>query len=560
MEGNTMDTQLEARIADKLQFLYNRPDLLSQLKQIIEDYPIAAREIKAEQAILIAYGDHLYSDGETPLQTLYRFASEHLQGLIGGIHLLPFYPYTSDDGFSVVDYLAVNPDLGDWSQIEAFQPEFRLMFDLVLNHCSVSSDWFQRFLRNEAPYNDYFVTAFPETELSAVVRPRTHPLLTPFETAIGTRYVWTTFSPDQVDLNYANPAVLMEMIRILLEYVQRGADYIRLDAVAFLWKAEGTSCIHLPQTHIVVRLLRDVLNVAAPWVKLITETNVPHQENLSYFGDGYNEAQLVYQFALPPLLLHSFYTENASTLSQWAASLETPSKLTNFFNFSASHDGIGLRPVTDLLPQSAIDELIEGVQKRGGRISYKSNTDGSQSAYEMNITYFDALAQANEPVSRSVDRFIVSQAIMLALGGLPAIYLPSLFGATNWYQGLEETGRARTINREKFELNKLTELLTTSESSYTQVFNRYRELLEQRATCAAFKPSAPQKILNLHPAVFALRRAELLLLHNLSGQELILDIPGGEAREDLLSDTICQDIVRLYPYQVMWLGLLEGMY
>jgi glucosylglycerate phosphorylase len=560
MKGNSMDAQLEANIADKLRFLYNQPNLINQIKQIIEDKPIALREVKLEQAVLIAYGDHLHSEDRTPLQTLHHFVHERLKGLIGAVHLLPFYPYTSDDGFSVLDYRAVNPDLGDWSQIEAFQPNFRLMFDLVLNHCSVSSEWFQSFLRGEAPYKDYFVTAFPETDLSAVVRPRTHPLLTPFETAIGTRYVWTTFSPDQVDLNYANPAVLMEMIQILLEYVQHGADYIRLDAVAFLWKVEGTSCIHLPQTHVVVRLLRDILNVAAPWVKLITETNVPHEENLSYFGDGYNEAQLVYQFALPPLLLHSFYTEDASILSQWAVSLETPSKFTNFFNFSASHDGIGLRPVTNLLPQSAIDELIEAVIKRGGAISYKANSDGSQSAYEMNITYFDALAVPDEVLSNSVSRFIVSQAIMLALPGLPAIYLPSLFGAGNWYAGVEKTGRARTINREKFELNNLLELLDERESSYAQVFSRYCKLLSQRAKHAAFQPSVPQTILNLHPSVFALRRAELLLLHNLSGQELILDIPDGEAREDLLSDTICQDIVRLYPYQVMWLGLLEGMY
>lgn len=555
-----MDAQLEASIAEKLQFLYNKPDLLEQIKQIIAAYPIAPREIKIEQAMLIAYGDHLHSEGKTPLETLHRFAKEHLKGLIAGIHLLPFYPYTSDDGFSVADYRAVNPDLGDWSQIESFQPGFRLMFDLVLNHCSVSHEWFQAFLRNEAPYNDYFVTASPETDLSAVVRPRTHPLLTPFETATGTRHVWTTFSTDQVDLNFANPAVLMEMIRILLEYVQRGADYIRLDAVAFLWKAEGTSCIHLPQTHVVVRLLRDVLNAAAPWVKLITETNVPHHENLSYFGDGSNEAQMVYQFALPPLLLHSFYTQDASVLSQWAASLQTPSKSATFFNFSASHDGIGLRPVTDLLPQAAIDNLIEGVKERGGAISYKSNSDGTQSAYEMNITYFDALASPDEPFSISVDRFIVSQAIMLSLTGMPAIYLPSLFGAANWQEGYEQSGRARTLNREKFDLDSLLERLNSPDSHYGQVFNRYSALLRQRAQQAAFQPSVPQTILNLHPSVFALRRAELLLLHNLSGQELILDIPGAEAREDMLSDTICQDIVRLLPYQVMWLRLLEGIY
>ncbi|MEO8610821.1 MAG: sugar phosphorylase [Chloroflexota bacterium] len=554
-----MNPDIKARVADKLQLLYHSSEALVHIQQLLEDYPIAPRGRPGshETPILIAYGDHIQHDGDAPLQILQRFAHEALQGIIGGIHLLPFYPYTSDDGFSVVDYLAVNPSLGTWSEIELFRGEFRLMFDLVLNHASVSCDWFQRFLRNEAPYNDYFVTAAADTNLSAVVRPRTHPLLTPFETAAGTRYVWTTFSADQVDLNFANPAVLLEFIRILLEYVQRGADYIRLDAVAFLWKTIGTSCIHLPQTHTVIQLMRDVLDEAAPWVKLISETNVPHQENLLYFGDGENEAQLVYQFALPPLLLHTFYTSSARTLSVWAAGLNTPSPNTSFFNFTASHDGIGVRPVADILSPADIGVLLETVQQRGGQISYRSNSDGTKSAYELNITYFDALAEPGEPLAQSVDRFITSQAIMLALSGLPGIYLPSLFGAANWDAGAAQTGCARSINREKFELSRLAEELNTPESRYAQVFDRYKTLLRVRGACSAFDWEVPQRILDLDSAVFAVERGGLIALHNVSQQIINIRLPDDILRHDLLSDRICQGSAVLHPYQTQWLESKE---
>lgn len=313
-----MTPQLQERIADLLKAIYGDAELLPSIEALIDQANIAPRPtLKQEGPILIAYGDHVQAEGMKPLQALHYFARQHLKGLIDSVHLLPFYPYTSDDGFSVVDYMAVDPALGKWEDVQAIGRDFRLMFDLVLNHTSASSAWFQAFLRGEAPYDQYFATASPDDDLSAVVRPRTHPLLTPFETTSGTRHVWTTFSTDQVDLNYAHPPVLLDMLRILLDYVRLGADYVRLDAIAYLWKTIGTPCIHLPQTHAIVQLMRAVLDAAAPWVKLITETNVPHHENITYFGDGLHEAQMVYNFALPPLLLHSLLVGSAETLSAW---------------------------------------------------------------------------------------------------------------------------------------------------------------------------------------------------------------------------------------------------
>lgn len=512
-----------------------------------------------EQAVVaIAYGDHAQQPPATPLTGLHEFLNRHLSDLISAVHILPFYPFTSDDGFSVSDYRAVDPRLGTWADVRALGDDFGLMFDLVLNHTSVASDWFQRMLKGEDAYRDYYVTADPTLDLSGVVRPRTHPLLTAFATPNGERHVWTTFSTDQVDLNFANPVVLMEMLETLLFYVEQGADLIRLDAIAYLWKTVGTTCIHLSQTHRVVQLFRDVLDAVAPWVVLITETNVPHTENIAYFGSGTDEAQMVYNFALPPLLVHTLQTGSADVLTTWAATLHAPSPQTTFFNFTASHDGIGVRPATGLLSDAQIAAMVARIQQHGGQISYKSNTDGSQSAYEMNCTYFDALSSPDDP--RAVDRFIVSQAIMLSLAGVPGIYLPSLFGARNWHAGAAETGRARTINREKYALDQLDRRLTTPSTTEYQVFSRYAELLRVRRSQAAFHPNSPQRILTLDDGLFAVERgsaadgSRLLCLHNVTDRALSAALPRGQwhtlypASSQAVSGTCVID-----PYQCVWL-------
>lgn len=554
-----MNERIKLRLADKLQFLYGSTALLDDLDTLIAACAVTPRaaELTERDVLVIAYGDHLQREGEAPLAVLRQFAERHLRDSVSGIHILPFYPYTSDDGFSVVDYQQVNPALGDWEMIRALSGSFRLMFDLVLNHVSVSSAWFQGFLNGDPVYRDYFVTASPDDDLSAVVRPRTHPVLTPFQTRDGLKHVWTTFSTDQVDLNFSNPDVLLEVVRTLLFYVQQGADFIRLDAIAYLWKTPGTSCIHLPQTHAVVQLLRDVLDAAAPWVKLITETNVPHAENLSYFGDGRSEAQLVYQFALPPLLLHTLHTGDARALSAWAAALQTPSDETTFFNFTASHDGVGVRPAAGLIAEDDIEAMLQKVLERGGQISYKANSDGTRSAYEMNITYFDALAVPGETLERSIDRYMVSQAVMLALAGMPGIYLPGLFGAGNWNDGVAQTGRARTINRQKFDRAELEAALADPATRYGQVWRRYQSLLRLRQTQAAFHPNASQRVLNLHPGVFALERGHLLAIFNVTDMQLEIDLPVG-GWHDLIENRHYRNTIKLVPYQTAWLAPEEA--
>jgi glucosylglycerate phosphorylase len=551
-------------------------EAFARLRAILDSYrsrltvPSGNPDLSERDSVLITYADQLREPGRSPLQTLGAFAERYIAGLVSTIHILPFYPYSSDDGFSVIDYRAVNPAFGSWEDISRLGERFRLMFDAVINHCSIRHEWFLAFLRDDPAHRDYFVVVEDGSpDLSQVVRPRALPLLTEFQTASGPRQVWTTFSDDQVDLNFQNPDVLLEIVDTLLFYVERGAGLIRLDAIAYLWKEIGTSCIHLPQTHRIIQLLRTVLDAVAPHVLLITETNVPHLDNISYFGDGRNEAQLVYNFALPPLVLHTFHTGNSRVLSEWAAGLALPSAQTTFFNFLASHDGIGVNPARGILPDSEIDAIVEKVLRHGGLVSYKHDASGAQIPYELNINYFDALSDpaADEPLETQVDRFMAAQAIMLVLVGVPGIYFHSLFGSRSWQEGVQVTGRNRTINRQKFELTAFEHELNDESSIRRHVFDRFAQLLKARSASRAFHPHGRQQVLDVGEAVFALLRISpegeerVLCLHNIS------DRPVGVQTDDIATARSGPfvDLIRnremigslsqwsLEPYQTLWL-------
>lgn len=559
-----------SNLLSHLTFLYGAdaaPQLLTRVQKLILDYssriPVRDGSLSERDSILITYGDQVQTDGEKPLETLSAFCKQYLRDVVGGIHILPFYPWTSDDGFSVVDYRKIDPALGDWEDVSSMQSEFRLMFDAVINHISSQSDWFQAFLKDDSKYSDYFVVIDGSPDLSQVVRPRALPLLTSFTTPSGEKRVWTTFSDDQIDLNVQNPEVLMEILDILLMYIERGATFIRLDAIGYLWKEIGTSCIHLPQTHRLIQFLRAVLNEVAPHVHLITETNVPHVDNISYFGDGTNEAQLVYNFALPPLTLHAFHTGDARILSDWAKTLTLPSDKTTFFNFLASHDGIGLNPARGILPNAAIDALVRKTLTHSGLVSYKHNSDGTQSPYEMNINYFDALSDplGNEPLELQIDRFMASQAIMLSLVGVPGIYFHSLFGSRGWLEGVAQTGRNRTVNREKCDLESLQRELEDPQSLRGRVFAHYRDLLSARSSSAAFHPHGGQKILDVHPSVFALERispdetSRVLCLHNVGNREVSFSTNYESGRDLITNQPLESSKITLNPYQISWMKL-----
>lgn len=526
---------------DKLEFVYGAEvgrEVAHELDKLVAKYaglrdrqpatPPAER-LTERDTILITYGDMV--QGEQPgthLATLHAWLNKRLKGIINTVHILPFYPYTSDDGFSVVDYWQVDPALGDWPQVQALHADFRLMFDGVINHISASSEWFQGFLQGDPRYANYFIVTDPTLDLSQVTRPRTLPLLTRFQTVQGEKYLWTTFSADQLDINFANPEVFLQIVELLLFYVSQGADLIRLDAIGYLWKEIGTSCIHLPQTHALIQVMRTVLDECAPNTLLITETNVPHKDNISYFGDGSNEAQMVYQFPLVPLVLHTLQTGNAAHLTRWAAGLEKSSNTTTFFNFLASHDGIGVVPAKAILSEDEVNALVAKTLAHGGQVSYKNNSDGSQSPYELNITYFDALSDPHdttESEEAKIERFMVAQAIMCSLQGVPGIYFHSLLGSASWQAGFAQTGRNRTLNRQKFSFAELEALLDDQQSRAAKVFASYTHLLKVRTAQPAFHPNAAQKVLEWpsQPALFGLLRTadtgqRILAVHNVSDQ------------------------------------------
>jgi sucrose phosphorylase len=533
----------------------------------------AGPRLSERDSILITYADQVRETGRAPLVSLEEFCRQHLLDLVSGIHILPFFPWSSDDGFSVIDYRSVDQNAGEWGDILRLGDHFRLMFDAVINHVSARHDWFQKFLAGDPEFRDYFITVEGDPDLSSVVRPRALPLLTRFVSSSGPRKLWTTFSADQIDLNYRNPGVLLEVVDTLLFYAERGAEFIRLDAIAFLWKEISTPCIHLPQTHRIVQLFRAVLDVAAPQVLLITETNVPHEENISYLGDGTNEAQLVYNFALPPLVLHTFRTGEVRILSRWASGLSLPAGTVAFFNFLASHDGIGINPARGILTENEIEALVAQTHAHGGYISYKHNADGTQSAYELNINFFDALSspEGGEPLRLQVDRFLAAQAIMLAISGVPGIYFHSLFGSRGWRDGVGETGRNRTINRQKLDRAGLELALKEPSSMRYQIFQGYAGMLRARSGSPAFHPFGGQRVLDLGDAVFSvLRRSpdgadSILCLVNVSASEQQVAPHWGEifgAFSLPLVDRITGQDVRtgqrsellLGPYQVLWLA------
>jgi sucrose phosphorylase len=518
-------------------------------------------------SVLITYGDMVQNDNEAPLQVLKRFADQYLSGAISSIHFLPFFPYSSDDGFSVIDYRVVDPKLGDWNDIAEVGRGFRLMFDLVLNHASRKSKWFDDYIANIAPYRDYFIEVDPETDLSAVTRPRALPLLTPVHTLHGDTHVWTTFSEDQIDLDFSNPDVLFEFLDILLFYIANGAAIIRLDAIAYLWKQISTSCIHLEQTHEAVKLMRDLLDMVAPEVVLLTETNVPHEENISYFGKG-DEAHMVYQFSLPPLLLHGLVNGNASHLTRWAALLnEMPDNCT-YLNFTASHDGIGVRPLQGIIPDDELNRLAERMKELGGHVSTKTNSDGSESPYEINITYFDALGDdPGQVTDLHIARFLCSQTVAMELRGVPAVYFHSLTATRNNYAGVEETGRARTINRRKWQESELRGLLATPRSPTARVMKEYLYRLQHRSQHKVFHPDASQAIIDLGPELFAVKRVwkkeTVICISNFTDQ--YMEFKSEDGLSELSESRSCSDIltgqrymgegkvIALNAYQTVWL-------
>lgn len=520
-----------------------------------------------KDALLITYGDSLMDGVYKPLDLLRDFLDQNLKGVVNGVHILPFFPFTSDDGFAVTDYTKVNPTLGDWPDISRIGEDWHLMSDLVLNHVSSQGTWFNAYRQGQKPYDEFFFEASPDDDLSMVVRPRITPLLQEIETANGLKHVWCTFSHDQVDLNFKNPEVLLEIIRIIRLHVDMGVKIIRLDAVAFVWKEPGTPSIHLPQTHAIVQLLRVLADFAQEPVVLLTETNVPKAENLSYFGQ-LNEAHWIYNFPLPPLILHAMLSGDAHYLSNWMRAMPPAPQGCAYLNFTASHDGIGMRPAEGLLPDEEIAKMISTVMDSGGRASMRALPDGGTAVYELNATFFSATARTYKgDTDHHLARFIASQTIVMSLEGVPAFYIHAMLATENDLDGVTRRQMNRAINRHRWDYPELRALLKDPASPQSQVLTALSDRLKIRAKQPAFHPNATNFTLALDDRVFAVwrqapdRSQSIFALHNVSADTVELppkamNLIADEDWTDLLTGETLHpetDGVTLAPYQCRWI-------
>ncbi|MBN1038855.1 alpha-amylase [Clostridium botulinum] len=552
-------------VIDKIKFIYGenyKEEYKEEFDKLVSKWENEefnkTDEVSEKNVYLITYGDSIYEEGVPAIQTLNKFLKEEVKDTITDVHILPMFTYTSDDGFSVVDYMEIDKNLGSWEDINTLSKDYRLMYDFVANHISKSSSWFKGYLNNEKKYTEYFIKEDKSFDTKNVVRPRTSPLFHEYEGKDGVKTAWTTFSEDQIDVNIKHFPLFIEMTDIVLNYAKNGATSIRLDAIGFLWKKSGTSCMHLPETHKIIEIWRLLLDYFKKNTQIITETNVPHVENVSYFGNKNNEAHMVYQFTLPPLVLYTLTTHNSKKLTDWAKTIDRVSENATYFNFLSSHDGIGMRPTEGILTECEKQVLVDKVVENGGRVSYKNNTDGTKSVYELNINYNDALINKNEDISieTQVDKIIASNAILLSCVGVPAIYYHSLLGSRNDYKGLEESGINRRINREKLKYTKISKDLKVDERR-SAIFSRIKELITLRKEESAFSPFAMQKVLDLGESIFALERfnektgEKITLILNVDSKEA--DVYCNITGVDKVTGRKIDGNITLKPYEFVWI-------
>ena len=577
-EQPQLDQELYSRVSEHLSIIYpglNTKKLASELiaemgmgRNIQRPTPHRNHWDQGD-AILITYGNTIQSSGELPLVTLSRFLDKYLKRQFTAIHILPFFPFSSDDGFSVIDYSTVNPSLGDWENIESISKKYKLMSDLVINHISSRSRWFENYKNGVKPGKDYFIEGNPSDDFSKVVRPRNSPLLTEVRTKAGIRHVWSTFSGDQIDLNFRNPNVLKEFVSIVRSYLNHGITIFRMDAVPFLWKQKGTSCTNLQPTHEIIKLFHTLIEYYFPSALIVCENNVPSNENLTYFGNA-NEAHVIYNFSLPPLLIYTLLTGRCSHLKNWMMSMPPAQSGTTYLNFIASHDGIGLRPLDGLISDDGIDKLVEKTKQSGGRVTYRKSREGSDKPYELNITLFDLLKSTfdSDEDNYSVERFLCAHSIMFALEGIPAVYIQSIFGSHNDLERLEHTQRNRSINRHIWDEFELEKELSDRQSPHARIFAELKRLLSIRKKQSAFHPNATQYTLHISDDIFAFwrqsinRDQSIFCISNVTATEKLINLRdinliNTDEWKDLIGGRLyfnIQEQLSLSPYQVLWIS------
>ena len=523
--------------------------------------------------LLITYADSISRglSGKT-LNDFGKFYKKYLEKFINSIHFLPFFPSSGDGGFSVKNHNDVDKAYGTWEDIESLSKKANIMTDLVLNHSSSKGDWYKNFLDDKDPGKNYFYVVDKNYDCSKVVRPRDHDLLTEIELQNKKKFLWCTFSHDQIDLNFKNPDVLLEFIKLILKLSSYGIKIFRLDAVAFIWKQPGTTCLNLSQTHEIIKLLRDIVDQLDKNLIIVTETNLPKQENLSYFGKN-DEAHWIYNFSLPPLIVNTFLFEDSVALTKWSMKMP-PAQLGNaYLNFIASHDGIGMRPAEGILSDKEIKKMLQRLKKNGSKFSMRKLSNNEEKVYEANISLFNALQFTDSDLKGkfALKRFIAAHCIILAIEGVPAFYFNSLFATKNDEETFANTGVKRNLNRYKWHYSTLVDLIKTNNTIEKNCYEIFKKLISIRKIQPAFHPNATQFTLNLDKNIFAVwrqsrdRKQSIFALTNVSSKTIKfntnkINLIDDEQWFDLLSQEtkITDDqYIKLMPFQSLWITNLK---
>lgn len=571
-QGTAAISQKLSRLLHKI---YSQPDLKARLSKLLPQVlppgrpAISCQHWDQSSAILITYADTVTASDEPTLAVLNRFLSQDYSTVpLSVLHVLPFLRSSSDRGFAVCDHTQLETHFGDWHHLRELAHGRRLMADLVVNHVSAAHPWVQQFRRGQEPGSFMVMAPAGLQGWNHVVRPRSSALFTLMDTHQGLRPVWTTFGPDQVDLDWSRLEVLESFAQLMHTYVDHGITWVRLDAIGFLWKDPYTTCLHRPKTRIVVQALRLLLEQYTCNGVLLTETNVPEEENLSYLRGG-DQAHVVYNFPLPPLLLEALLSNNCDLINDWLARWPQLPQGSTMLNFTASHDGIGLRPVEGLISPGRLQDLLMRCEDRGGLVSHRTEADGSLSPYELNIAWWSAMAgPATAPRRLQLERFLASQLLVIALPGVPAFYLPTLLAASNDHPTYRKTGCRRDLNRPQFDLQALRRDMENTEHPTAIIRIFMAHALGIRAQLPALHPEAPMELLSPGRSdLVVLRRGpgggdnpdNLWVVQSFREEVVELDVSLLSPRHngcwrDLLSQRIIAGPrVAISPYEVLWL-------
>ncbi len=487
------------------------------------------------QTQLITYVDRLSGGGFAALAALLRGP---LEGLFGGVHVLPFFEPIdgADAGFDPSDHTSVDARLGDWDDVAALARDAGLMADLIVNHVSRDSPQFRDLLAHGASsaYADLFLTrerVFPHgaspAELAAIYRPRPGLPFTEIRLADGTtRHFWTTFTSNQIDIDVTQPPGREYLDRVLALFAANGVRMVRLDAIGYAVKKPGTTCFMIPETYAFIADLSR--RVRALGMEALVEIHSYYRKQIEIA----RHVDWVYDFALPPLVLHAFAFRTAAPLQEWLRI-----RPRNAVTVLDTHDGIGIVDIgadrdepdlPGLVPPDELDALVEIIHRNSGESSRRATGASASNLdlYQVNCTFYDALARHDLS-------YLLARAIQFFVPGIPQVYYVGLLAGHNDVELLSRSGVGRDINRHYFERAELEAALSRP------VVQNLCALIRLRNTHPAFggdfsfaAPSAAELVMRWQAGA---EFAELRIDFRTQSYRLAVSAGGHTAQLDLLA-------------------------